>query len=530
MPFPWTLQRYIFREMGKTFVMTAIALTGVVGLGGGVLNMVRLGEVTPAQLGRMMALLLPLAAGLTLPIAALFSAAATYGRLSADNEFVACRSSGINMHILFLPTVVVSLVAAGLSFGLTNYMIPGMVRNLDKLITSDVGSFIRQRLNRPRGITLGGKYRVHADTCEVDPSDPNRITLHHIAFVELERGEWARFGTARQVDLVFDRSETRVRVDGAMRGLSFYDREQGQFCEVAEQRIGSSEIRSPLPQKTKFLKLNELIHYFRRPHEWHEAAKELERVRRAEGRLMVCDAVWKDWQDDGVITLADDDSRYTLRADEAGRIPEGRGIELTNAAIEESRPGRRCLITAQRAVIEVTRADTMAESGVEIDVYDARLVSGGAVIERAKDTLGPVAIDADIVERVEALDAAELLEPGVMDDKDPLAHVRTRARETRDETYRRVVGTMSERTAFSVSVFVLVILAAALGIIFRGAHMMMAFGISFVPMLFVIIMIVTGKQMSHNAATHGLGLAVMWGGIVAVAGLDVWTLTRVLRR
>jgi lipopolysaccharide export LptBFGC system permease protein LptF len=93
-----------------------------------------------------------------------------------------------------------------------------------------------------------------------------------------------------------------------------------------------------------------------------------------------------------------------------------------------------------------------------------------------------------------------------------------------------VVGTINERLAFSVSVFVLVILAAALGIIFRGSHMMVAFGISFVPMLFVIVMIVTGKQMSHNAATHGLGLAVMWSGIVAVAGLDVWTLTHVLRR
>ena len=59
---------------------------------------------------------------------------------------------------------------------------------------------------------------------------------------------------------------------------------------------------------------------------------------------------------------------------------------------------------------------------------------------------------------------------------------------------------------------------------------MTAFGLSFVPALMVIIMIVTGKQMSHNATTHVLGLLIMWVGIVLVAGLDVWTLTRVLRR
>ena len=47
MPFPWTLQRYIFREMGKTFLLAAVALTGVLGLGGGLLQMMKLGQTTP---------------------------------------------------------------------------------------------------------------------------------------------------------------------------------------------------------------------------------------------------------------------------------------------------------------------------------------------------------------------------------------------------------------------------------------------------------------------------------------------------
>ena len=151
---PWTLHKYIFREMGKTFLLTAAALTGILGLGGGVLEMIELGEVTPGQLVRLMGLVLPVAAALTLPIAALFSAAATYGRLSADNEFVACRSSGINLHVLFLPTVVLSLASAVVTFAFINFLIPGMVRNLNQFVGADVGAFIQQRLNRPRGITL----------------------------------------------------------------------------------------------------------------------------------------------------------------------------------------------------------------------------------------------------------------------------------------------------------------------------------------------------------------------------------------
>jgi hypothetical protein len=59
---------------------------------------------------------------------------------------------------------------------------------------------------------------------------------------------------------------------------------------------------------------------------------------------------------------------------------------------------------------------------------------------------------------------------------------------------------------------------------------MTSFGISFVPLLFVLLMIATGKQMARNDATYGLGLVTIWSGLAVVACLDYWTLTRVLRR
>ncbi|MGB2988259.1 MAG: LptF/LptG family permease [Phycisphaerae bacterium] len=530
MPFPWTLQRYIFREMGKTFLLAAIALTGVVGLGGGVLNMIKLGEITPGQLIRLMALLLPLAVALTLPIAVLFGAAATYGRLSADNEFVACRSSGINMHVLFLPTVVLSLLSASVSFAFTNFLIPGMVRNLNEFVGGDVGALVRQRLSRPQGITLGGRYRIYADECVVDPSNVDRIILCGVAFVEVDGEEWVRYGTARELEVVIDRRETGFRISGSMVGLSFYDRKDGRFFQAERQVFPPNELPSLVPQKVKFLNLGELFHYLSEPTEWHEVREELRRLRQAAGRLMVYDALWQDWLDDKTLTLSDGNVRYTIQSRLGVRLQREGGIELTDMAIEERKADRQRWITAERAIFEVTRGGTITESGVEIELYNARLSDGVTSVERPKETLDPVAIAPDLIARVEALTEEELLGmPGAGAD-DPLADQRARVQEVRGETVRRIVGVVHERVAFSISVLVLVILGAALGIIFRGAHVMTAFGISFVPTLFVIITIVMGKQMSHNAVTYGLGLLVMWSGIVVVAGLDVWTLTRVLRR
>jgi hypothetical protein len=59
---------------------------------------------------------------------------------------------------------------------------------------------------------------------------------------------------------------------------------------------------------------------------------------------------------------------------------------------------------------------------------------------------------------------------------------------------------------------------------------MVAFGISFIPSLVVILSIVAGKQMAQNAGTYLGGLAMMWAGLGVVIVLDWLTLTRWLRR
>lgn len=528
--FPWTLQRYLFREMSKTLLLSAVALTGILGLGGGVFNMVKMGEITPGQLLRLGAILLPLAAALTLPMAVLFSATSTYGRFSADNEFVACRASGINLHVLFLPAAVLSLAAAIVSFALTNFLIPGMVHNLTSFVGADIGSLIQHRLNRPRGITLGGNFRIYADGCAADPDDPNRIVLEGVAFVEIDEGEWVRFGTARSVLLEFERKETTLQVGGRMTGLSFYDRKLGHFLEEAEQIIPANELKSPVPQKIKFLTLAELFHYLSEPTTWADVREKMRRLRSAAGRWLAYQAMWEDWLDGRSLTLADEQSRYTIRSQKGSLDPAGGGIDLFDVEIDELRAGRRRVIEAARASIEVTRGASLTESRIQLKLFDVRFGVGESVPLRAKASLTPVVVPPDLVARVQALSDAELLQPPDSPEDDPLAERRRAAVEERAETVRRIVGAIHERMAFSVSILVLVILGAALGIIFRGAHVMTAFGISFVPMLVVIVTIVTGKQMAHNAGTDTLGILVIWSGIAAVAALDGWILTRALRR
>lgn len=521
---PWTLVRYIFREMGKTFLLTAAVLTGALALGGGVMQMVELKEATPWQFLRLMALVLPVAGALTLPIAALFSAAATYGRLSADNEFTACRSGGINLHVLLLPALILGLVSAILTFVCMSFVIPRMVMSLTKIIEADPVTFIQHRLNRPQGLKVD-RHRIYADQVATD--EHGQIYLAGVAFVETEGDSWIRYGTAEEVRLRFDSDQKGLSVAGTMTGLTLFDRKEEQFSQVGEQEIAAVDVPFMLQHQIKFLTIAELWHYMRSPQTWPPVVDAVDRLRASLSRSSVQRAMLREWEQNKRIVLTGD-SHLTITGEAAMRVSGDDGIEITNAVIEQTQGEVKRIHKARRAMIESVRSRMGEDFEVRVEAYGVQIKEGDRTYDRDRETLGPLPLPATMKTSLADVAIDEMINVPGLDES-----IQKRQREASnwlEGTYRRIVATMHERTAFTLSVLVLVILGAGLGIVFRGAHAATAFGISFIPSLLVIILIVTGKQMAQNAGTFWLGLGLMWSGIVVVAGLDWWTLTRWLRR
>ncbi len=85
---------------------------------------------------------------------------------------------------------------------------------------------------------------------------------------------------------------------------------------------------------------------------------------------------------------------------------------------------------------------------------------------------------------------------------------------------REITAAIHARLAMSASTIVLVLLAAALGILLRGGHALTAFGVAFIPTVIVVLMITTGRTLAEQAHTSVLGLLLMWGILVVVAILD----------
>ncbi|GMU36928.1 MAG: LptF/LptG family permease [Phycisphaerae bacterium] len=540
-----TLQFYVLREIGKTFLLTLAGLTAVLSMGGGVLNMIRLDEVSVEDLAHLMMLVLPVAATLTLPLATMYSAAATYGRLAADNELTACRGSGINLLRLLTPTIALAGLSATVTFGCLNFLIPSLVRNLDQIVGADIPALLKKRLNQPgRGLPGLGRYRLYTDAFDIPPAegDVTRLVLTGVAFLEMGDEEVSRVGTAARVDFRIDRSSSVPQLSGDMWDTHFFDREANQFFSEQHQRIEPMNVPISLPPRIKFLNLPDLLHYRRHPSAWVEVREMIEAFRVLVGRDAAARALAASLEEGGTVRLDLPEMRYEVRVRE-GASP-GSGVtrnedgSLTMTAVEviETVGGERRRITADRGTIEVTPAERLSDCRIRMDLYgDVRATSGDrearGAVPRDSYRLKPAALPAEVVRSTTAMSDETLLDPALTASLDPrVSRQQAALAEEISATGRKITGVIHQRLTFTVSVFVLALLAAGLGIVFSQSQLLVSVGISMIPGALVLVTILMGKQLTENAGTEAAGLAVMWGGLGLIAALDAYVLLRGVRR
>ena len=113
-----TLYLYLTRQVLATLVMTVIVFTFVLVLANVLTDLMKLllsGHTSLASIAEAFALLFPWVLVYALPMAMLAAALLVFGRLSADNELTAVRSSGISLVSLITPVLILSVLLCLLS-------------------------------------------------------------------------------------------------------------------------------------------------------------------------------------------------------------------------------------------------------------------------------------------------------------------------------------------------------------------------------------------------------------------------------
>ncbi len=141
------LHRMILWGLIKVFLMSLVGITGILLMAGIVAEASQEG-LSPTQILAAIPLIIPSTLPYTVPATTLFACCVVYGRLAADNEILAIKSSGVNILHVVRPGLLLGLAASALTLGLYWDVIPSTHRMLRQMAFNDAEELIYSMLRR----------------------------------------------------------------------------------------------------------------------------------------------------------------------------------------------------------------------------------------------------------------------------------------------------------------------------------------------------------------------------------------------
>jgi lipopolysaccharide export system permease protein len=194
----------ILGELTKVFLLSLIGITGILLMAGIIAEASQQG-LGPGQILAAIPLLVPSTLPYTIPATTLFATCVVYGRLAADNEILAIKSSGINILQVARPGIILGLAMSAATMGLYYRIIPYTHLLLRSMVFNDAEELLYSLLKKHGMIT-------HSQ-------------LSYTMFVKGVQGKklldpvFKRKNPQGKIDLVVSAREAELRVDMAKRVL-----------------------------------------------------------------------------------------------------------------------------------------------------------------------------------------------------------------------------------------------------------------------------------------------------------------------
>ncbi len=529
------LHRYLFKELLRIFVLATIALTLMLSIGL-LVPMIKEYGVGPRQMISLIGDFCPITLTFVIPISALFSAAMTYGRFAADRELDACRVSGIRFRSLIYPGLSLALLAAMANLLLSFYITPAFIHRSEYRVRADAQQILFRNIQRKGYYDLpGGRYKLYAERALL----PGNL-LQDLVILDIKDGRMPRMMSVQNayVDIESrrDRHEITVLAEETIR-----------FDEDQPVRIGRSmfTFRAPslLADKIKFQKIEQLKRIradkmrFGPIYDAALTARAQLAIERLAGQIQK--------------TLAAENEYVRLRSADGGRdflfraggyrLDSPRRIDLSGPIqlLEYNRYRDNelyCTYTCDEGqiLLEDDRIDRGLELKLDLPYWQrSPTVTGTAQQKVIAELPLPEAI-------AEGLGPDRLLQTLFRTGSDPAAlaaEPSASLRAMRDNLQRELIkvdnqitSELHSRLVFGVGCITLILMGICLGILFRGGHVLSAFGVSTIPAGILIVFIMSGKQLTKNpSAPAWIGVCVMWAGLALLSLLAAFVYRKLAR-
>lgn len=562
-----TLFWYVFKDLLKIFLMASGALAGIMSFGG-LLRPLTQNGLDGSQVALLLRYSMPAMSTYSLPVAALFATTVVFGRMAADNEITACRASGISFLSMTTPAMLLGLLVSIGSMFLLCFTVPNATLKIEQVVMSNLAKLVVHQIDQAHETHFGG-YTIFAQDAYLAPTDslrPNEqaVVLRGPLIVNYTNppnppDKWFHiakdFYSAREAIAYIhqdpEEGAARLRVvltDGVVfpRRLSGPKSEQGG---LGSAQFGQVEIPSQLEQKTKFMNIFQLKDLERDPARGRNVRRVTAKfIREDQAHAYAAQLARKlnDLNDGtgkgtGKCVLQTIGETFSIFRDADTDVSVKANTITLNAP-----PGGKPLIFRQessgqvRLTAESTRTRISVEADserdqlvVSVDMRDALVDAGDTQSPKAELSRKIVVPMPQTIAAMKGRTARQYLESNVRPEPqrqqllfawvDLINHIRSE---------------LHARLAFVISCLLLVLVGAALGMMFRSGNFLTAFAVSVIPAMLSVVLIVTGQHTAENVPQWiradnnplNAGITIIWAGNVVIAIAAVVLLWRLQRK
>ncbi|MCE9591932.1 MAG: LptF/LptG family permease [Planctomycetes bacterium] len=539
---PWTLYRYILRDIIRLLVLSTTVLVFVIGFAAAIKPLSD-GLLGPAGLVKFILFSTPTMLALALPFAAAFASTMVFCRLTADNEILACSSVGISYRTLLLPVLALGLVLTLGLFFMSNWVIPRFFVLAQQQLEHDMIKVLVNQVQKRQTVSLNRDTVLYAD--KADDSQPPPVipgsTIQPTKLVILSGaaagkygadGKIVREGTAEQADVYLFHDEGQTWVMMRFKNAMVYDAEseQGHFAVVDHWDLPPVALPNPVRDKPRFMswpELRELGHEPERFDEVRERKAKLAETIAGEQLLQLIESAMANSGGRGVTFLAaGENQKYQFSTPMLKR--DGNAVRLVAAPVKVtyfSGGLRKREMQAKSATLSVETSDEDIEPRVRItlqhvttsDVWTAQ--QGG---ERVSYALERVNWPQPLAAGLKALNINDLYSRA----RDPHGpfHLSTPVQISADalelsiaKLRRRIIVQVHERAASAVSCALVLLMGAVLSMRMRGGLPLVVYFWSFMLALLAVIIGRSGGNLTGNPSAGLIwGLLAMWVGNIII--------------
>lgn len=532
------LHRYVFRELLRVFVLATVALTLMLSVGLLVPTIQDYG-VSPRQIIHLLGYFMPITLTFVLPMSALFSASLVYGRFAADRELDACRASGISMRTLLYPGVMLAILVAAANLVLSFHVAPAFIHRSEKSVKANAEQILFRNIQKKGFYALPrSRYKLYADR-----AIPEMNLLEGVIIVD------SRDDNRDPTQLITaEKAKVLIRTHSTYNEATIVAQNAYRFDEVSPVFIGMTEITTQFPpllaDDIKFQKIEQLKRIEADKLNFYPIRELAMRTRAQLATEMLAadiNRAMEQSRDYYQFEKADESSVYLL--------------SVGGCTVDAKRPNRLNF----EAPIQLLQVDKIrntltvkynSEEGfmsLENDGPELRLEmalnnptwqrEGQSPFIAVRKYESNIRFPSPLAASLESDNLLALLEKAGVDDFSFLPSRTSLLTGSFKELQKKLGRVDSEiraeihsRLVLGLGCVALILVGIALGIQFRGGHLLSAFGASAIPGGVLVVFILSGKELTKNpSAAATTGVMVMWAGLAVLIVLTLWVYRKLLR-